>query len=114
MEGHSIGKHHQHTRERIYRKFEQYPHPNKWKNLLDRVILLIGILGPIITMPQLLKIWISQDAGGLSLMTWTTWIFIDSIWILYGFVHKVVPIILSHSAYMLVQTGVVIGILLYS
>ena len=113
MQEHSEVLHHQNIRKRIHQKFEKYPHPNKWKNFLDRAIFFIGVLGPIITMPQLVKIWILEDASGLSLVTWTLWIFVDSIWIIYGYVHKVLPIIISHSAYILVQTGVVIGIILY-
>ncbi|MBT5016343.1 hypothetical protein HOM98_02560 [Candidatus Peregrinibacteria bacterium] len=113
MDEYSAGKHHQSIRKRIHQKHDLYPHPNKWKSLLDKVILFIGILGPIITLPQLSKIWLSQDAGGLSLITWTVWLFVDSIWILYGFAHKIWPIVFSHTAYFVIQTGVVIGILLY-
>jgi len=82
-------------------------------SFLDKAIYAIGILGPILVLPQLLKIWTTQDATGVSLITWTVWVFVDIVWIVYGFAHKVMPIIVSHVAYTLTTAGVVLGILLY-
>jgi len=39
-------------------KEEPYPHPNKWKRLMDKLIYFAGVLGPIMTIPQLSKIWV--------------------------------------------------------
>ena len=113
MTGNKIGKYHQQLRKSFHGKLAPYPHPEKWKNILDTAIFFIGVLGPILVLPQLIKVWTLKDATGLSLLTWTLWIFVDSVWILYGFVHRVMPIIVSHCAYILVQAGVVLGIVLY-
>jgi len=113
MSKYTEGLHHQSVRKRIHQKHEQYPHPNKWKNLLDRIIYPIGILGPILTIPQFLEIWISKDASGLSLFTWSSWIVIAFFWVLYGLAHKELPIVISYIAWIVIEVGVVIGIVLY-
>lgn len=110
----SIGKLHQDMRKRVHRKLEPLPHPNKFKSILDKTIIFIGLIGPIITIPQLIKVWSVKDATGLSLITWSTWLLIDIVWITYGFAHKVMPIVYAHGAYFIIQVGVVAGILMYS
>ena len=87
--------HHLHLRKRIHQNLEQYPHPDKWKNFLDKLIYLVGVSGPIMTLPQLYKIWIEQNASGVSLVSWSWYLIIAFIWSLYGIVHKEKPIIVK-------------------
>ena len=44
--------HHFHVRKRVHKNLEKYPHPDKWKNFLDRFIIFIAMFGPIMTLPQ--------------------------------------------------------------
>ena len=83
------------------------------KKFVDKGIYVVGILGPISTIPQLLEIWISQNASGLSLMTWLLWISIAFFWLLYGILHKEKPIIISYIIWIIVDTIVILGIILY-
>ncbi len=105
--------HHYHIRKRIYKKHEQFPHPQKLKNFMDKAIYPIGILGPVMTVPQLLEVWTTKDVSGLSLLTWSSWVIIASFWLFYGVLHKEIPIILSYALWILVELGVVVGIILY-
>ena len=36
------GYHHFHRRKRIHLKHEKYPHPNKWKRLIDKISQAVG------------------------------------------------------------------------
>ena len=65
MQHKTDGLHHAHTRKRIT-KMEEYPHPIMWKRFIDKAIYVIGIFGPIMTIPQLYKIYIDQNATGVS------------------------------------------------
>ena len=64
------GLHHFYKRKRIYQKLEPYPHPNKWKRLMDKLIYAVGIFGPVMTIPQLTKIWLDKNAAGVSAISW--------------------------------------------
>ncbi|MFC1646691.1 PQ-loop domain-containing transporter [Patescibacteria group bacterium] len=100
-------------RKRIHQKHELYPHPDKWKKLIDKVIYPVSLLGPVFTIPQLLEVYVSKNASGLSLATWMLWVFSGSVWLIYGIMHNEKPIIISHIAWIIVEVGVIIGILLY-
>ncbi len=109
----SIAIHHLHKRKRIHEKHEKYPHPNKFKRFLDKAVLGIGILAPIGTLPQIIKIWVHQNAAGLSLITWIAFFLGATILLLYSIVHKEKPLIVMYSCLILVHMTVIIGILIY-
>lgn len=106
-------EHHQHIRKRIYKKLEVYPSPDPLKRFMDNFIYLIGVLGPLLTIPQVFKIWIAQDASGVSLITWGSYFIFSIFWIIYGVIHEEKPIILSSFLSLIVQAGVVIGIIFF-
>jgi uncharacterized protein with PQ loop repeat len=109
----SKGLHHFHKRKRVYENLEQYPHPDKWKNLLDKMIYFVGIFGPLMTAPQLAKIFIEKSAEGLSLITWASYVVVAIFWVIYGIAHKEKPIIVIYFFWVVVNSLAVIGILLY-
>ena len=83
------------------------------KKALDKSIIFIGILSPIMTIPQIYKIFSNQSADGLSMISWITYIIVGSFWLTYGIVHKEKPIILVNIGWIIVNTGTLIGIILY-
>ncbi len=105
-------RHHQHKRKRIYEKHEPYPHPDPLKNMLDKLIYVVGIAGPLMTIPQLLKVWLEQDISGVSVLTWGGMNFISAVWLIYGVVHMEKPIIITYFLWIVFQTMIIIGVLL--
>ena len=57
---------------------------------LEPLMLAMGVVSPLATIPQLYKLFFShsQHAAGLSLATWTLYTFIAFLWTLYGVYHK--------------------------
>ncbi len=105
--------HHLHKRKRIYEKKEPYPHPEPWKRFLDKFICIIGILGPIFTIPQIFKIWVEKNAMGISLITWIAYLLGATCFMLYGISHKEKPLIIVYASLIVVDILVIIGVLLY-
>ena len=108
------GLHHAHIRKRIYQKHEPFPHPKKFKRFMDKAIFFVGMIGPIMTVPQILKIWIDHLASGVSIVTWSTYIITGAFWLLYGIAHKEKPIILTNIAWIISEFLIVLGLLIYS
>ena len=108
-----LGLHHFHRRKRIHKKHEPYPHPNKWKRFMDRAIYIVGIFGPIMTLPQLTKIWVEKNASGVSLISWTAFLLYAIFWLIYGIMHREKPIIFAYILWVTLQAIVVIGIIIY-
>jgi len=107
----SSGWHHFNIRQRIHRDFEPFPHPKKLIRFIDKAIFFVGIAGPIMTLPQLNKIWIERNATGVSLVSWTAYALISLCWLTYGIVHDVKPIIVTYAAWFLIESTIVIGII---
>ena len=108
------GRHHLHLRKRIYKLLESYPHPEALKRFLDKIMVFIAIAGPLATLPQVYQVFMTQDAKGLSAATWIIWAFLSVLWMLYGLVHKEMPIVISNLLSIILQATIIIGIFLYS
>ncbi len=107
------GVHHFHKRKRIHLKKEKYPHPNKWKRMLDKIIYVVGVVGPLMTLPQLYNIWVLKNAAGVSVLSWGAYALIAVVWLIYGFAHNEKPIVVNSSLWILLEVMVVIGTLMY-
>ena len=113
MGNHTEGLHHHHSRKRIYQKHEVYPHPDKWVNFMDKAIYAVGIFGPLMTIPQLMKIWVDKNASGVSVVSWSAYLFTAVFWLIYGIMHKEKPIIVTYSLWIILEIFIVVGILMY-
>ena len=109
----NIGLHHFQKRKSIYQKYERYPSKNKWKRIIDRFIYVIVVLSPLMNLLQLIEILINKDASGVSVVSWTAFVFISLFWLLYGTVHKDKPIIISSLALAIIQTFISISAFVY-
>ena len=107
------GFHHLSLRKRIFKNLEPFPHPNALKRSLDRVMLFIALAGPLATIPQVYQVYVSQDAKGLSLLTWVIWTLLSALWVLYGYLHKELPILAANVVYVILQAMVVLAIVTY-
>ena len=105
--------HHLHLHKRMRTATEPYPASSKWKRILDALVYSAGIIGPVAAFPQLILIYAGQDASGVSAVSWFGWALLDIPWILYGFVHKERPIMITYTLWMLINFVVGIGAVIY-
>lgn len=112
----NIGKHHQHSRKRIqklYDNYEPYPHSNNFIRNYDKFIYFVGIGTPVITSSQVFKIWMTQNAQGVSLIAWSAYLFNSLCWLYYGIIHNERPIIYTNIVCSLINILVILGIVIY-
>ena len=67
----------------------------------------------MVTVPQLLKIWIGQNANRVSIITWSVYFVNAIIWLLYWIVNNDKKIITMNILLTIINLGIVIGILVY-
>jgi uncharacterized protein with PQ loop repeat len=108
------GHHHLSLRKRMHERLEPYPHPDAFKRFLDKIMMGVALIGPLATLPQVYQVFMTQDTKGLSLVTWTVWVLLSCIWLVYGILHKELPIALSNFIYIVLQGAVVVAILIYN
>jgi uncharacterized protein with PQ loop repeat len=107
------GMQHLHARKRFHQHLQEYPHPNKWINRLDKILLVIAVIGPIMNIPQALQIFLTKNASGVSFISFGCFAFFDLFWLTYGIVHKEKPLILAYILWFMTNIAVVTGIVMY-
>ena len=81
---------------------------------IDKIVYVLAILVPILTLPQLFKIWVNQTAQGVSLTSWATYLIASIVWLIYGVIHKAKPLIIMYILWIIIDLVIVIGIIMYS
>ncbi|MBW3020761.1 hypothetical protein KY334_05670 [Candidatus Woesearchaeota archaeon] len=85
----------------------------KYQKILDKLVYAAGIGGPIMTIPQILKIWAEKTVAGVSLTSWSAYLIMAIIWLMYGIEHKEKPIIVTNALWVVFESLVVVGIIIY-
>ena len=108
-----MGLHHFHIRKRIHKHHEPYQHPDRLKRSVDKMIYVVALVGPLFNLPQLLKVWLSQNATGVSAISWGAFMFVAAFWLMYGILHRSKPIIIANIFYLFFQAAIFLGAVLY-
>lgn len=87
--------------------------PSKKQSLFYDIMFPISLLGPIMTIPQLFQIFQTKNVQGLNFTTWLAYWILSFFWLFYSIKRKSVPIFLNSTACIIIQFGIIIGILLY-
>lgn len=105
---HNLGRHH------IFkRKIKKKRESHTWKTLLDELMYPLGLLGPVMLIPQILKIYIEKDASSIALSSWVFLVVPAILWATYGFSHKAKVIIVCNIAWVIAYSLVIIGAIIY-
>lgn len=107
------GIHHVHKRKRVHLHKQKFPHPNKWVRRLDRFLLVVAVIGPLVSLPQLVQVWFRQDVSGVSIITWSAFALGAIPWVAYGIVHKEKPIVVSYCIWFILAVLIVAGVLFH-
>lgn len=82
--------------------------------LIDRLIYIAAITYPLTTIPQIADIFMNKSSGNVSILTWILYDAFTLIFLWYAIDKKLKPLILEYCLWIVSQSAVVIGILLYS
>jgi uncharacterized protein with PQ loop repeat len=107
------GIHHIHRRKRVHHNLEPYPHKDKYVRLLDQLLLVIAIVAPIMSIPQVLKIYLHHNSSGISTFSFVMFTLFNIPWIFYGIVHKEKPIVITYILWFISNIFIVVGSLMY-
>lgn len=81
--------------------------------LFDKSIYAAGAIALLMTIPQVLNIWVDQNTAGVSLTTWATYAILHFFWIGYAILHKAKPLLIVYSTGFIINALIVVGLLLY-
>lgn len=81
--------------------------------VIDRVMMVASIIHPLTTIPQVYEIFSTQNASGVSLLTWLGFMAIGVIFLTYGIAHRLTPFIVNQVIWFALDLLIIIGIILY-
>lgn len=106
------GMHHYHKRRRVSVEGKK-DSGDRLMNLIDKLIYFVAVLGPLVSVPQIWKIWVERNAAGVSVFTWCAFVVGAIIWLFYGFIHKEKPIIVANILWIIMEVLVIVGAVVY-
>ena len=86
---------------------------SRGRRIIDRLVLFIAFLAPLVEIPQLIKIYMDKSAADVSLITWGLFVVFGFPWLVYGMIHKEKPVVILYSLWIIIDSIIVIGILMY-
>lgn len=98
----------------VAKQMEDYPSEKFWIRFLDKLLMVIAVVSPMMAIPQIYEIYGLHAVAGLSFISWASWAAFNLPWIAYGFVHKQKPIVLMYTLWFIMNASIAVGILLYS
>lgn len=84
-----------------------------YRLLSERMALVAGVAYPLSAVPQAVSIYAHHNASGLSLVSWLGFTLIELVFLFYGLVNKLRPLILTGFMWLAVYAFIIFGIVYY-
>jgi uncharacterized protein with PQ loop repeat len=81
--------------------------------MFDRMILFVGIAGPLAAIPQIFTIWVTKTAAGVSILSWSIFLAFAFIWLCYGILHKSKPLTINSSLWVVMEIIIIFGAIMH-
>jgi len=97
------------SRENI--EFQKHIQKKKKITVFDTVVIIASFLYPLSSIPQAIQIF-HGSTEGVSLYSWVSFAIFASIFLTYGLKHRITPMIITNSLWIIMDTIVIVGYLL--
>jgi len=81
--------------------------------LMRRILGSLSIFTMVMTVPQVLTIWLGHQAAGVSLVSWSAYLLSAFVWFWHGLQRRDPNIYLACIGWMFLDGAVIVGALLY-
>ena len=80
---------------------------------LEKFLRVLSVVTMLMTVPQVLSIWVGGNAGGVSLLSWGAYLFSACLWFVYGIQKRDKTIYLACIGWILLDAAIVIGVIVH-
>jgi len=99
------------SRENI--EFQKHIQKKKKITFLDTLVIVASFLYPLSSIPQAIQIF-HGSTDGVSIYSWISFAVFASIFLTYGLKHRITPMIITNSLWLVMDSIVIVGLLLNS
>jgi uncharacterized protein with PQ loop repeat len=89
-------------------------HSSSPATALEKVLRALSVFTMLMTVPQVLTIWVGRDASGVSLISWASYLLSACLWFVYGIQKRDKTIYIACIGWILLDAAVVIGVFMHS
>src|SRR6266850_1439139 len=80
---------------------------------LEKILRGLSVFTMLMTVPQVLTIWVGRDAGGVSLISWLSYLLAACLWFVYGLQKRDKTIYLACVGWVVLDAAIVVGVLVH-
>ena len=80
---------------------------------LEKVLRSLSIITMLMTVPQVFTVWVGRSAGGVSLVSWTSYLIAACLWFVYGIQKKDKTIYLACVGWIVLDAAIVLGVIIH-
>lgn len=76
---------------------------------LEKFLRVMSVITMLMTVPQVLTVWLSRDAAGVSVLSWGAYLFSACLWFVYGWRKRDKTIYLACIGWIVLDAAIVVG-----
>jgi len=80
---------------------------------LRRLLGAMSVFTMLMTIPQVVTIWVGHNAGGVSILTWSTYFISAVLWLFFGIWKREKNIYLPCIGWLVLDSAVILGALIF-
>ena len=80
---------------------------------LEKILRMLSVVTMLMTVPQVLTIWIGRDAGGVSLASWAAYLLSACLWFIYGLQKGDKTIYLACIGWIALDAAILVGVVVH-
>ena len=80
---------------------------------LEKVLRSLSIITMLMTVPQVFTVWVGRNAGGVSLLSWASYLIAACLWLVYGIQKNDKTIYLACVGWIVLDTAIVLGVIIH-
>ena len=78
--------------------------------ILERVVRAFSVITLVMTVPQAWGVWFERDIGGVSLLSWGTYLLSALLWFVYGWRKRDKTIYVACIGWIALDAAIVLGV----
>lgn len=84
------------------------------KSVMSRLLGVMSVFTMLMTVPQVLTIWVGHQAAGVSVVSWSAYLLSAILWFWYGLQQHDKNIYLPCVGWVVLDTAVIVGAVIYA
>lgn len=89
------------------------PVPKSSKDPFNRLLYVLSVITILMTIPQVLSIWLHRAAEGVSVISWGTYLVGACVWLVHGIRQRDPAIYFACIAWIVLDAAIVIGAIVF-